>query len=249
VLLVWHPVEVSTMGNPLRYIDTPTLRGEQIAAGAIKRLRNNPRYPQRDLQKLSRAWFTIGSCFPVKDPIHAMPTPEGVSTILNFLECPKNAAGAAFSALRAAAVVCQQQAYDLLPTSLWEFPEVLESVGRCLKLADFQRLQAARLLSRFPHPQLAHNLQSVLGDSIFTVRWLSVAALASLHYPSEDLVEVILTSTPRDIWLPSGWPPSCREREHLQPYEFWKAVDLLDSDDAAHVLQALQHSISAKAPT
>ena len=95
------------MGNALASIGPPNARGEAMAERALAALTTGPRRPQRDLERLGRAWFTPKSCFQSSVP-HAKPTVDGIVLVLRYIgHADPNVSRAAMYALECAATVCE----------------------------------------------------------------------------------------------------------------------------------------------
>jgi len=211
------------MGRPYASIGTPTARGEQIAAGALERLGGNARHPTRDLHRLAAAWFSPTSCFRGSVD-HAAPTRQGIAMALQLIRSDReDVVQAAFAALRSAARVCRHGAYEHLPASIWELPGTITAFESSFSGSATSRLAAARFVSEFPCPALAHLLRSQLRDSIYTVRWHSAQALARLSH-LDGLVAVLVASAPRDLDLKPHEPWSASSAQAYRFAAFWNAV-------------------------
>ncbi len=143
----------SQTGDRFSFLGHPDTRGRAIASGAVARLLADARHPQRDLQRLSSAWFNTTSCFTILGRIsHAEPMVADLAAVLPRLnDVNWGIVGAAFSALGAFARVCERRVYPTLPGSVWEVTEVLRAVHHCLgSQHTAARLAASRLVSEFP---------------------------------------------------------------------------------------------------
>jgi HEAT repeat protein len=153
---------------------------------------------QRDLQILGSAWFSRTSCFRPADLVpHAEPSPDDLVVVLDQLKSANfDVAGAAFSALRSFAVVCRQQAYPTIPSSIWDLPGVPPAVRDCLVSEQAgARLRAAAFACDFPSDCLRDALVRCLEDPLFTVRWRAIRAMAALGSTIE-LIPVLGRCTP-----------------------------------------------------
>jgi hypothetical protein len=212
------------MGYPYAFIGTPTVRGEQMAVGALERLRGDARHAQRDLQRLAEVWFTPISCFRTGKEEHAAPTLDALEVVLSFVQSSRDdVVRAGLGALRSAAVVCEHKAYDSLPGSIWDVPGAATALESCFSNSGAQRLGAARFVSEFPSLRLEATLRSHLSDPVYTVRWLCATALARLSQ-LDGLVAALVESAPRNLELNAeNWPPA----NIFQPSgaaDFWGAL-------------------------
>lgn len=226
------------MGYPLAPIGPPTARGEQIAAGAIERLRGAARRPPRDLQRLAAVWSSPNSCFrKAKD--HAAPTLLGIETVLPHLGGNReDVVQAAFSALWSAARVCERGAYEHLPGTIWDLPGTVAALKSSFGGSATSRLAAARFVCGFPNMTSEPLLRAHLGDTIYTVRWYCAQALAQLSQ-LDGLVAVLVASAPRDLDLQAKEPWSTGSLHTYHAAGFWAAVREL-GPSAEYVVQALR---------
>ncbi|NUP06265.1 MAG: hypothetical protein HOW73_09425 [Polyangiaceae bacterium] len=186
------------MGNPLLAIGHPNLRGEQMARGALARLRTGSKTVQRDLQALSKAWFSPTSCFcPPASVPHAQPSCDELAPVLEHLDGPNfHIVGAAFSVLRAFAVVCDCRVYGALPTSLWGAQGADVAVQKSLESdSPAARLGSSALAREFPADHLVPSLMRRLDDPLFTVRWRAISVLCRFGVPA-DLVSELERARP-----------------------------------------------------
>lgn len=184
------------MGNPYAGLGSVDPDTQNAADAAVRRLAEDPRHPQRDLNWLAQRWFSLASCFRL--PRRARPTVDAIRIVARFVADPNpNVAVGALSALRSAAVVCDRRVFADLPGAWDEVAEARDAVARALECdVVLVRLGAAGLVAAFPAGSLAPALHRRLDDDVYTVRWLAVRALARIA-PDPRLRDVLAASRPR----------------------------------------------------
>src|SRR5688572_22221224 len=117
------------MGNPYAGLGLVDEDRQRQAGAAVARLSTGPRRPQRDLQSLGHAWFSMSSCFRL--PRRAAPTVAAVRIAAGYCgHSDVQVAVAALSAVRSAAVVFDRRAFPDLPSYWADDPEVAEAIAR-----------------------------------------------------------------------------------------------------------------------
>ncbi|MCB9603893.1 MAG: hypothetical protein H6721_28070 [Sandaracinus sp.] len=196
----------------------PTRRGIQIAEGALRRLAEGPRRPQRDLERLAAVWGTPRSGFlPRGGWADAEPTLDGMAIVAHFVDA--GAEGIAVRALRALEAATR-------PWSFWQsfrdgrgpldwpgWSVAFDVVAASLQPTahPHRRLAAASLVASAPHEgfplrELAER------ESLYTVRWWSIRALALLG-DTKDLAELLAACPPHGL----SEPPE-RWRSTVEPW-------------------------------
>jgi hypothetical protein len=202
------------------------------AASAIERLRTTARHPQRDLNTLGELWFRLTSCFR-SDVGVAPPTSEGIAVVTNYLHHPveevANAAGYALSS----AIAALHHREDTTPEPWPSMPEGAEAVTALARALTsphaLVRVAATGVLARYPAAALNDALRRVLSDSVFTVRWQAITALARTD-ARDGLREVLMQSLPR----------KAPEEGNIR-HPFWEAVDALGEREAIVAHLAAPH--------
>ncbi|MEZ4252428.1 MAG: hypothetical protein R3B99_29810 [Polyangiales bacterium] len=195
----------------------PTVRGTQIANGALRRLSEGPRRPQRDLERLAAAWGTPRSGFlPRGGWTDAEPTLEGLTIVARFVDAGDDRI--AVRALRALEATTRRWFWHAVPerssvARLAGMDGGLRQVAASLAPTahPHRRLAAASLVACAPHE--AFPLRGLAErDALYTVRWWAICALALLG-DTKDLAELLAACPPHGLSEPpERWHP------YLEPF-------------------------------